>query len=439
MDGSAIQTPQPSSKKQPVSALDHYEEAMEKEAQGNMGESLRLYRKAYRLDHRVDKVYREKHHAQQGAPAKPVVKPSEHSPATPPTPKSPGQQDAAAAVPIGDLIASFASLAVEPAPPIIEGDIPPPCPISNIPDELLIHIMADVATADVADFARLALVCKRFAYLVATEQRIWRRVCLGPEFGFSRMHRAFTHSLDWQALDRPASTSEEEDQQQQQQALSRALVPAVYPSWKAMFRARPRIRFNGCYISTVNYIRSGQQSTNQATWGGPPVLIVTYYRYLRFFRDGTCISLLSTVSPQDVVHHLTRDNVLSHRHAPHAHLPSSFMHQAYRGRWRLSSFPWPDDDSDPSPDAGSSSSSSSSPPESDLRIETEGPAGKYSYRMDLALQSGSRNPSVARNNKIAWKTFSCYSKLTDDWADFHLKNDKPFYFSRVKSYGLGLV
>lgn len=32
-----------------ISALDHYEEAMEKEAQGNMGESLRLYRKAYRV------------------------------------------------------------------------------------------------------------------------------------------------------------------------------------------------------------------------------------------------------------------------------------------------------------------------------------------------------------------------------------------------------
>lgn len=35
--------------KQLVSALDHYEEAMEKEAQGNMGDSLKLYRKAYRV------------------------------------------------------------------------------------------------------------------------------------------------------------------------------------------------------------------------------------------------------------------------------------------------------------------------------------------------------------------------------------------------------
>lgn len=38
-----------SSRKKLVSALDHYEEAMAKEAQGNMGDSLKLYRKAYRV------------------------------------------------------------------------------------------------------------------------------------------------------------------------------------------------------------------------------------------------------------------------------------------------------------------------------------------------------------------------------------------------------
>jgi len=32
-----------------VSALDHFEEAMHKEGQGNMGDSLKLYRKAYRV------------------------------------------------------------------------------------------------------------------------------------------------------------------------------------------------------------------------------------------------------------------------------------------------------------------------------------------------------------------------------------------------------
>jgi F-box protein 9 len=39
----------PDEKKPLVSALDHYEEAMEKEAQGNMRDSLHLYRRAYRV------------------------------------------------------------------------------------------------------------------------------------------------------------------------------------------------------------------------------------------------------------------------------------------------------------------------------------------------------------------------------------------------------
>jgi F-box protein 9 len=45
IDGSVRIPPE----KELVSALDHYEEAMEKEAIGNMGDSLKLYRKAYRV------------------------------------------------------------------------------------------------------------------------------------------------------------------------------------------------------------------------------------------------------------------------------------------------------------------------------------------------------------------------------------------------------
>lgn len=36
-------------KGEPVSALDHYERAVEKEAAGSLGDSLRLYRKAFRV------------------------------------------------------------------------------------------------------------------------------------------------------------------------------------------------------------------------------------------------------------------------------------------------------------------------------------------------------------------------------------------------------
>lgn len=39
----------PSSRTEPLSALEHYEKAVERESQGNLGDSLALYRKAYRV------------------------------------------------------------------------------------------------------------------------------------------------------------------------------------------------------------------------------------------------------------------------------------------------------------------------------------------------------------------------------------------------------
>lgn len=47
---SQLQEPKATEKKKKlVSALDHFEEAMQKEAIGNMGDSLKLYRQAYRV------------------------------------------------------------------------------------------------------------------------------------------------------------------------------------------------------------------------------------------------------------------------------------------------------------------------------------------------------------------------------------------------------
>ena len=72
--------------------------------------------------------------------------------------------------------------------------------------------------------------------------------------------------------------------------------------------------------------------------------------------------------------------------------------------------------------------------EGDLYVETEGAVGaKYMYRLDLSLRSAGRS---TRNNKLVWRGFWSYNRLTDDWAQFALKNDKPFFFSRVRSYGV---
>lgn len=277
------------------------------------------------------------------------------------------------------------------------------------------------------------------------------------------MHRYWQKTIEWEPLealeDSENEDSDEEDgedgvvispreREERRQIASRtttlSLTPSVYPTWKDMFHDRPRIRFNGCYISTVNYVRSGQASTNQATWGGAPILIVTYYRYLRLFRDGTAISLLHTSPPADIIHHLTHDMVLFHRDNQRSHLPSAVVTGALRGRWRLSSLPSPDPSSSSSTAAASASVSPSAPnslsltreQEADLCVETEGIGAKYMYRMDLSLRNAGKG---TRSNKVVWRNFYSYNKLTDDWAEFQLKNDKPFFFSRVKSYGVGDV
>ncbi|KAH7155766.1 hypothetical protein B0J13DRAFT_234029 [Dactylonectria estremocensis] len=438
-----------SARKKLVSALDHYEEAMAKEAQGNMGDSLKLYRKAYRLDNGVDRRFREKHFPK----AKPATHPSSSSALTNTAPVTTSTSSQAAPgvadepqqpQSIGELIASFAGLKIEPCGPAIEGTPPPPSPLAELPEEILVHIMHDVAVLDVADFARLAHVCKRLAYLVSTEQRIWRRVALGSKVGFPAMLYRFERGIEWDDLPEEEREAPEiidgfvvsptelaRRRRSESIALTESLTPSVYPSWQDLFRSRPRIRFNGCYISTVNYVRSGQASTNQTTWGSP-ILIVTYYRYLRFFRDGSLISLLTTNEPAAVVHHLTRDDLAAQRKAPHPHLPNAVMALALRGRWRLSSA---DDVADPDAPAPSvPRGPRRDDPEGDVFIETEGVGAKYIYRMDLSLRSAGKG---ARNNKLTWRGYYNYNKLTDDWGEFGLKNDKPFFFSRVKSYGSG--
>ncbi|KFY86228.1 hypothetical protein V500_07762, partial [Pseudogymnoascus sp. VKM F-4518 (FW-2643)] len=54
--------------KEPESALEHYEKAAEREAQGNLGDSLTHYRKAFRIDDRVDLKYKNKHFPPSAAP-----------------------------------------------------------------------------------------------------------------------------------------------------------------------------------------------------------------------------------------------------------------------------------------------------------------------------------------------------------------------------------
>lgn len=341
------------------------------------------------------------------------------------------------------LLQDFSDLRIEPGPPPTGASPQEPSRLGELPEEILTQILKNIATYDVASFARLATVCKRLAYLVFTEESIWKAVATREEYGFPAMHYDFVTDIEGfpleandsiaRYLEGYSSSPDEEDiptpgtPEERQHAfslLTERLLQANYSSsWRQMFRLRPRIRFNGCYISTVNYTRAGATSTNTLSWGAP-VHVVTYFRYLRFFRDGSCISLLTTSEPADVVHHLTRENLHGNHHAGSL-LPSVVMKDALRGRWRLTG-----------PFSSVVDTETGEPEqEGEIIVETEGVVQKYVYKLVLTLSHAGKG---ARNNKLAWKWFGSWNRLTDDWGEFGLKNDRPFYWSRVKSYGTGL-
>jgi len=319
----------------------------------------------------------------------------------------------------------------------------------------------------------MAQVCKRLAYLVITEDKIWKSVTLSEEYGFAAMHYNYATTIEGRPLEdnyedlRPyqddsdsPSNSNHSLQTLKSLSYTQSLLPTPYPSYRQMFRTRPRLRFNGCYISTVNYARPGAHASNSLAWGAP-VLVVTYFRYLRFFRDGTAISLLSTTEPADVVHHLTKANLdlydssrktRGHHHhnqgsAATSTLPGAVMKEALRGRWRLSGPLHSSSSSSTSDNASPSSPPNPADPsepselpleeeieeeeEGTIHIETQGVVPRYTYK--LALQLGHAGKS-ARNNKLAWKGFWSYNRLSDDWGEFSLRNDRAFYWSRVRSY-----
>nr|XP_047934045.1 F-box only protein 9 isoform X2 [Anser cygnoides] len=141
--------------------------------------------------------------------------------------------------------------------------------ISALPLEVLMYIFRWVVSSDLdlRSLEQLSLVCRGF-YICARDPEIWHQVCL----------KVWGRSCN-------------------------KLVP--YSSWREMFLERPRVRFDGVYISKTTYIRQGEQSLDgfYRAWHQ-----VEYYRYLRFFPDGQVMMLTTPEDPQSIVPRLRTKN-----------------------------------------------------------------------------------------------------------------------------------
>ncbi|XP_076241096.1 F-box only protein 9 [Calliopsis andreniformis] len=139
--------------------------------------------------------------------------------------------------------------------------------ISALPMEIMLYILRWVVS-DELDFRSLEMfsrVCRGF-YISARDTEIWRLACVRV----------------W--------------------GINCGTYIPKYQSWREMYLKRPRLRYNGCYISKTSYIRDGENSFQDRFYR--PWHLVEYFRYLRFFPEGKVLMLTSTDEAQNCVNSL---------------------------------------------------------------------------------------------------------------------------------------
>ncbi|XP_026134881.1 F-box only protein 9-like isoform X1 [Carassius auratus] len=254
--------------------------------------------------------------------------------------------------------------------------------ISALPFEVLMYIFRWVVSCDLdlRALEQLSLVCRGF-YICARDPEIWRTACL----------RVWGRSCT-------------------------KMLP--FSSWREMFLERPRVRFDGVYISKTSYIRQGEESLDgfYRAWQQ-----VEYYRYLRFFPDGQVMMLTTPEDPLVTVPRLRSKN--------------SRMESIMFGHYRLSQ----DTDNQTKVyfvvSKRKEEQRVAEYQRSRFYRRNTAPETERSFHVGLQLSSGVRQ----RFNKLVWIHHSCHItyRSTGETIVTAFDVDKmytPLFFARVKSY-----
>ncbi|MXQ97818.1 hypothetical protein E5288_WYG013827 [Bos mutus] len=252
--------------------------------------------------------------------------------------------------------------------------------ISALPMEVLMYVFRWVVSSDLdlRSLEQLSQVCRGF-YICARDPEIWRLACL-KVWGRSCIK----------------------------------LVP--YTSWREMFLERPRVRFDGVYISKTTYIRQGEQSLDgfYRAWHQ-----VEYYRYVRFFPDGHVMMLTTPEEPQSIVPRLRTRNTRTDA--------------ILLGHYRLSQ----DTDNQTKVFAVITKKKEEKALDHKYRYFRRAPVQEADQNFHVGLQLCSSGHQSF--NKLIWIHHSCHItyKSTGETAVTAFEIDKmytPLLFARVRSY-----
>lgn len=248
--------------------------------------------------------------------------------------------------------------------------------ISSLPMEIILYILRWVVSIDLdlRSLEMCAAVSRGF-YLCTRDSEIWRLAC----------------AKVW--------------------GVNCGTKPEPFLSWREMFISRPRLLFNGCYISKTTYIRDGENSFQDQFYR--PWHLVKYYRYLRFFPEGKVLMLTSAEEPNQCV------GTLRYRNPKHI--------AVLMGHYRLR-----DNTVTVLVQRQETKMSSISYRRGKRREIPE--YSEQSFQLKLQIQNHKR-----KHVQLSWLGYSVFTRNrngTESTSRFDLVGTKfpPLWFSRVKSY-----
>lgn len=202
------------------------------------------------------------------------------------------------------------------------------------------------------------------------------------------------------------------------------------------------MRTDGCFIAVLSYLRRGETSGfySQSHF-------VTYFRYLRFSPNGTCLSLLTTEAPPSVVRRL--DGGLR-------------MKGLAKGMWRLEGerltcFELEEvglANEEEGVKRRGRRGTDAAPTAATAQVMDEGMAPAVAAKYKFVMESRLRSTQRGKMNKLEIVSLATEHKVTGELTEVPLKHSsvlssasgqarrqsaddvlrKPFFFSRVLAY-----
>ncbi|KAJ3551479.1 hypothetical protein NP233_g13074 [Leucocoprinus birnbaumii] len=375
-------------------ALSIYKQAVRHEQDGELDDALSLYRQAFRMDAHVDRAYRREEML--------------HTIAT---------QQAWRTAP----------------PPTVTASMPAAAPMTQplVTERQIDDVTASIQTISIKPQVRTtgqAVVTGDFGTLIAKFLEQEPNLIFKPE---DEVHPVTINMLPEEILVEIIHMLDPSSIETFAQVCKKARVLTLETSiWRRVFIKQPRVRMDGVYIAICHYVRPGLSENH---WVNISHLI-TYHRYLRFYPNGQVLSLLANEEhpPQSII------NMLK---------PSLRMKGLYIGTWSLTGteialsnlfdasgrYPIPGLDDEPD--------LTSHPPShhhhhhghhhhSHSHGGGETSPSRYVFVMSLGLKSR----PLGRWNRLDIHSYDTLNLETGDLTPVALKHERPFWFSKVKSY-----